>query len=266
MDRNRKGDDSVFAIFAVTCFVAYLGYRLRSLTRSGALLTVVTGTVIGFSFGWFGLYLLGVFFSTSSLASKYRSHDKKGVDEIVEKTGARDAMQVLANGGIGILCALGYQLTNDPVYLYMYVVSIAAATSDTWGSEFGVLSKLKPRFMFTFKRVEPGTSGAVSTFGTVMSMFGALLIVISSLVFIDLSITLLLLLWVIGLTGSMIDTLLGATVQRTFRCTVCGKLTEQKIHHDVPTSYVSGWRFLGNDAVNFLSVCGATLICFFVFG
>ncbi|WP_312049561.1 DUF92 domain-containing protein, partial [Exiguobacterium profundum] len=93
----------MFAIFAVTSFVAYLGYRLRSLTRSGALLTVVTGTVIGFSFGWFGLYLLGVFFSTSSLASKYRSHDKKGVDEIVEKTGARDAMQVLANGGIGIL-------------------------------------------------------------------------------------------------------------------------------------------------------------------
>ncbi|ACQ69487.1 MULTISPECIES: DUF92 domain-containing protein [Exiguobacterium] len=256
----------MFAIFAVTCFVAYLGYRLRSLTRSGALLTVVTGTVIGFSFGWFGLYLLGVFFSTSSLASKYRSHDKKGVDEIVEKTGARDAMQVLANGGVGILCALGYQLTNDPVYLYMYVVSIAAATSDTWGSEFGVLSKQKPRFMFTFKRVEPGTSGAVSTFGTVMSMFGALLIVISSLVFIDLKVTHLLLLWVIGLTGSIIDTLLGATFQRTFRCTVCGKLTEQKIHHDVPTTYVSGWHFLGNDAVNFLSVCGATLICFLVFG
>ena len=255
----------MFAIFAVTCIVAFLGYRLHSLTVSGALLTIVTGSLIGFSFGWFGLYLLGVFFSTSSLASKYRSRDKGAVDDIVEKTGARDAMQVLANGGVGILCALGYLLTKDIVYLYMYVVSIAAATSDTWGSEFGVLSKQKPRFMFTFKRVEPGTSGAVSTFGTFMSVLGALLIVVSSLLFIELSVPMLLALWGIGLSGSVIDTLLGATAQRKFRCTVCGKLTEKRVHHQTSTKYVSGWRFLGNDAVNFLSVFGATLICFFVF-
>nr|WP_240542727.1 DUF92 domain-containing protein [Exiguobacterium qingdaonense] len=229
------------------------------------MLTVVTGTLIGYAFGWFGLYLLGVFFSTSSLASKYRSRDKKEVDEIVEKTGARDAVQVLANGGVGILCALGYMISGDHVYMYMYIVSIAAATSDTWGSEFGVLSNRKPRFMFTFKRVEPGTSGAVSTFGTVMSMFGALLIVSSTLLFIELDVALFFALCGIGLSGSVIDTLLGATVQRKFRCTVCGKLTEKKIHHRVPTTYVSGWRFLGNDAVNFISVFGATVICFFVF-
>lgn len=255
----------MFAIFIVTCVVAYLGYRLHSLTLSGALLTVVTGTVIGLSFGWFGLYLLGVFFSTSSLASKYRSRDKRGVDDIVEKTGARDAIQVLANGGVGILCALGFLYTKDYVFLYMYIVSIAAATSDTWGSEFGVLSSHRPRFMFTFKRVEPGTSGAVSTFGTMMSIVGAFVIVLSSVLFIEVDLQLFLMLWAIGLSGSIIDTLLGATVQRKFRCDVCGKLTEKKIHHQVPTIYVSGSRLLGNDAVNFLSVFGATMICFFVF-
>ncbi|MCT4785760.1 DUF92 domain-containing protein [Exiguobacterium aestuarii] len=256
----------MFAIFVVTCIVAFLGYRLRSLTLSGAILTVITGVLIGLSFGWFGLYLLGVFFSTSSLASKYRSRDKVSVDEIVEKTGARDAIQVLANGGVGILCALGYLLTDDVVYLYMYIVSIAAATSDTWGSEFGVLAKRKPRFMFSFREVEPGTSGAVSTFGTVMSVLGAFMIVCSSLLFVELDLALLLALWGIGLSGSVIDTLLGATVQRKFRCTVCGKLTEKNIHHQVPTTYVSGWRVFGNDAVNFLSVFGAAMICFFVFG
>ncbi|WP_214701853.1 MULTISPECIES: DUF92 domain-containing protein [unclassified Exiguobacterium] len=256
----------MFAIFVVTCIVAYLGYRLQSLTFLGAILTVLTGTLIGLSFGWFGLYLLGVFFSTSSLASKYRSRDKEGVDDIVEKTGDRDAIQVLANGGVGILCALGYLLTENFVYVYMYIVSIAAATSDTWGSEFGVLSKNKPRFMFTFKRVEPGTSGAVSTFGTFMSIIGAFVIVISSILFVQMDVALLLMLWGIGLSGSVIDTLLGATLQRKFRCTVCGKLTEKKVHHQVSTTYVSGWRLLGNDAVNFISIFGATLICFFVLG
>lgn len=254
----------MFAIFVVTCLVAYIGYRLNSLTWSGMFLTVITGTVIGFSFGWFGLYLLGVFFSTSSLASKYRSRDKKAVDEIVEKTGARDYVQVLANGGVGILCAIGFIVTKDVVWQYMYIVSIAAATSDTWGSEFGVLAKRKPRFMFSFRTVEPGTSGAVSTFGTVMSIAGAGLIVGACVPIMDMSWTITILLWAIGLSGSVIDTVLGATVQRKYRCVVCYKLTEKRVHHSIATEYVSGWRILGNDAVNFLSVLSATLICFSV--
>lgn len=265
MDRVRKGSHSMYAIFIVTCIVAFIGYRLHSLTWSGALLTVVTGTAIGYGFGWFGLYLLGVFFSTSSLASKYRSRDKREVDEIVEKTGARDAVQVLANGGIGILCALGYVLTSDLVWQYMYIASVAAATSDTWGSEFGVLAKSKPRFMFTFREVEPGTSGAVSTFGTVMSLLGAGLIVLASTPFLEWDISVFVVLWVVGLSGSLIDTLLGATVQRKYRCVICGKMTEKRVHHGAETEYVSGWRFLGNDAVNFLSILSAAFVCFFVF-
>lgn len=255
----------MFAIFIVTCFVAFAGYRLHSLTWSGALLTVVTGTMIGWAFGWFGLYLLGVFFSTSSLASKYRSRDKKEVDEIVEKTGARDYVQVLANGGVGIMCAIGYLVFEETVWIMMYIASIAAATSDTWGSEFGVLSKRKPRFMFTFKTVEPGTSGAVSTFGTVMSIAGGGLIILASMPFMSFGWSTFLLLWVVGLSGSVIDTLLGATVQRKYRCVVCGKLTEKRMHHGTPTAYVSGWRFLGNDAVNFLSIFLAAWICFSLF-
>ncbi|WP_138859252.1 MULTISPECIES: DUF92 domain-containing protein [Exiguobacterium] len=252
----------MLAIFLVTCLVAFAGYRLRSLTRSGAVLTVVTGTVIGYGFGWFGLYLLGVFFSTSSLASKYRSRDKEPVDEIVEKSGPRDFVQVLANGGIGMATALGMLLTPNDAWLFAYIASIAAATSDTWGSEFGVLAKQKPRSILTFREVEPGTSGGVSPFGTFMSVAGATVIIVASLPFIDMSLRFAGLLIALGLTGSVVDTLLGATVQRKFRCRVCGKLTEKKVHHHEPTTYVSSWRFLGNDAVNFLAIASAAAISF----
>lgn len=252
----------MFAIFLVTCLVAMAGYRLRSLTRSGAILTVVTGTVIGYGFGWFGLYLLGVFFSTSSLASKYRSRDKAPVDEIVEKSGPRDFVQVLANGGIGIVTALGMVFLPSDAWLFAYIASIAAATSDTWGSEFGVLAKQKPISIKTFRTVEPGTSGGVSVFGTLMSVAGATIIVLSSLPFIEIDVAFALALIALGLSGSVVDTILGATLQRKYRCNVCGKLTERKVHHHVPTAYVSGLRFLGNDAVNFLSIATAATISF----
>lgn len=252
----------MFAIFVVTCMVAFAGYRLHSLTRSGAVLTVVTGTVIGYGFGWFGLYLLGVFFSTSSLASKYRARDKAPIDEIVEKSGPRDFVQVLANGGIGMVTAFGMVLLPNDAWLFAYIASIAAATSDTWGSEFGVLAKRKPRSIRTFREVEPGTSGGVSVFGTIMSIVGATVIIVASLPFIEIDVTFALVLIALGLSGSVVDTLLGATVQRKYRCRVCGKLTEKKVHHREPTVYVSGWRFLGNDAVNFLSIAAAATISF----
>ncbi len=257
--------DSMFAIFLVTCLVAYAGYRLKSLTRSGVVLTVVTGTVIGYGFGWFGLYLLGVFFSTSSLASKYRASEKAPVDEIVEKSGPRDHIQVLANGGIGMVTALGMAVTANEAWLFAYIVSIAAATSDTWGSEFGVLAKKKPRSILTLRPVEPGTSGGVSLYGTLMSIVGAATIVLAVYPFMTLGFEVTLALIVLGLVGSVVDTLLGATVQRKYRCQVCGKLTEKQQHHGRATQYVSGWRWLGNDAVNFTSIATAALLCFFVF-
>lgn len=255
----------MLAIFLVTCFVAMAGYRLHSLTLSGAVLTVVTGTVIGFGFGWFGLYLLGVFFSTSSFASKYRARDKKLVDDIVEKSGPRDFLQVLANGGIGMVTAIGMAFTSNEAWLFAYVVSIAAATSDTWGSEFGVLASSRPRSVLTLREVEPGTSGGVSAFGTLMSVAGAMCIVLASFPFLHVGVTTLILLIVIGLSGSVVDTLLGATVQRKYRCQTCKKMTERKVHHGEATVYVSGWHFLGNDAVNLLAIASAATLGFFVF-
>ncbi|TCI46270.1 DUF92 domain-containing protein [Exiguobacterium sp. SH3S2] len=255
----------MLSIVLVTCLVALAGYRLRSLTFSGAILTIVTGTVIGFGFGWFGLYLLGVFFSTSSLASKYRARDKASVDDIVEKSGPRDFVQVLANGGIAMLTAIGMAMTSNEAWLFAYVVSIAAATSDTWGSEFGVLASRRPRSVLTLREVEPGTSGGVSPFGTLMSIAGATIIVLASLPFLNITMGTLFLLIALGLSGSVVDTLLGATVQRKYRCRTCRKLTEKKLHHGEATDYVSGWRFLGNDAVNFLAIASAAAIGFLVF-
>jgi uncharacterized membrane protein len=55
-----------------------------------------------------------------------------------------------------------------------------------------------------------------------------------------------------GLSGSLFDSLLGATVQQIYYCPVCQKETEKKQHRcGTRTSFLRGWRWLNNDGVNF---------------
>lgn len=251
-------------ITLTSVIVAVLAYRASMLTKGGMVFTVFTGMLVGAAFGFFGLLLLGVFFVSSSLASKYRHREKRRAEEIVEKAGARDQWQVLANGGVAWALSVAMIIAPSPVWLYGFTASLAAAASDTWASELGVLAKRNPRSVLTFRRVEPGTSGAVSWYGTAMSFTGSLLITFVSFLFVEMNGAVFLVVLVSGLIGSMVDTLLGATLQRKFRCVVCGKGTEKTVHHGKATQYVSGIRWLGNDAVNFLSNAFATLFCLLV--
>nr|WP_308936637.1 DUF92 domain-containing protein [Exiguobacterium sp. SL14] len=68
----------------------------------------------------------------------------------------------------------------------------------------------------------------------------------------------------IGVLGSLLDTLFGAVWQRVYQCVVCGERTEKREHHGQPTTYVSGIRFLGNDAVNVMTSGLASGIGFIV--
>ena len=66
-----------------------------------------------------------------------------------------------------------------------------------------------------------------------------------------------------GFLGSLVDTILGATLQSTFVCPSCEKITEKTYHYhevDVKTQHMNGIRLIDNDAVNFLSGTVASLI------
>ncbi len=244
--------DQLLVIGFIAIFSAVSGY-FKLLKPSGAFSAFLTGLLIWAGFGLKGLILLGVFFLTSSLLSRYKSKVKEHLGEIHEKGSARDWAQVAANGGTAALAGMSNFILPDPVWLIVLAISIASANADTWASELGVLSKQQPVSIKSFKRVPSGTSGAVSGFGTIATAAGSLVIALTAGYLFGMGSGWVFLVFLFGVAGSLLDTLLGAYLQAGFQCVRCHLPTEKLIHCSIPTKQISGFSRINNDAVNFIS-------------
>jgi uncharacterized protein (TIGR00297 family) len=152
--------------------IAALAYWRGSLAVSGALGALLVGTIIyGFG-GWVWGVVLALFFVSSSLLSHYKEREKRAVAEKFDKGHRRDIGQVLANGGAGALVALLHGIFPSPLWLPLFLGTMATVTADTWATELGTLSKRPPRLITTGRVVPVGTSGGISLFGTAVSFVG----------------------------------------------------------------------------------------------
>ena len=246
----------------LSAVIGYVGYRRQSLSGSGVAGAVLVGTII---FGLGGLpwgFLLVVFFVSSSALSHFKEAGKAEVAEKFSKGGRRDLAQTLANGGVGALAAIGNALWPHPLWWAGFVGAIASVNADTWATELGVLSRRAPRLITTGQPVEPGTSGGLTATGTLAALGGAALIGLVAAGFdlvtgrvVAWAAWLILIAAAAGLLGSLVDSLLGATVQAIYYCDACGKETERHPLHGcgAPTRQIRGWCWMNNDRVNFLS-------------
>jgi uncharacterized protein (TIGR00297 family) len=240
--------------------IAVTAWRLGSLSDSGAVAAAILGGLI---FGLGGLpwaVLLLTFFISSSLLSRAFKRRKAAFDEKFSKGSRRDAGQVLANGGLGVLLVIAASVWPHPIWFVAYAGTLACVNADTWATEIGVLSRSAPRLITTGRQVEGGTSGGISALGTLAAWLGAALIGavawLSSGGFSSSNAAA----WLVaaslaGLAGCLFDSLLGATVQSIYHCPACQKETERHPLHTcgAPTTPLRGWAWLNNDGVNFLS-------------
>ena len=242
--------------------VTLVGRRRGSLSRSGALVAVPVGSIVVAGGGWWWGVLLVVFFATSSVLPRLRKRERAQVTEIAARGDERDAVQVLANGGLAAMLAATAPLVSTDVRAALFAAfagAVAAVTADTWATELGAFSRVPPRSLTNGRPVAPGTSGGISPLGTGAAAVGALAIAATAAAGQAASwapaatdgVRLLLGVTVAGFAGSLVDSLLGATVQATYRCPRCASSTEQRVHRcGTPTIPERGLAAIDNDVVN----------------
>ena len=152
----------------------------------------------------------------------------------------------------------------------MYIAHYACAAGDTWASEVGILASSRPRLVTTLfmRAVPPGTNGGMSILGTTASALGGLFIGFSFYVMSLLmgesapasQFPMVPLGLVCGLLGSIIDSLLGGTVQVTYYSHKKRKVVITLDTQDPSIEHVCGCDLLSNESVNAVSIA-VTMLC-----
>lgn len=255
--------------FILAFLISWVAWKTRSLTKKGMWAAILVGGIL-FSSGqisWSVLIL--AFFLTSSLLTTGVSKLNQAESLSSLRPYMRDWGQVLANGSLGaILAVINWIHPGWTWPLIAYIGAMAAVTADTWATELGTLSRIRPRLITSGEKVDPGTSGGITPLGTISSLAGSTsIILVASFVFsISLPGKDLLFLIFAGLGGSLFDSILGATAQAIYYCPHCEKETEHHPTHSchTQTKRIRGWSWLNNDGVNFLSsLIGAGLAVMF---
>ena len=256
-------------------FVAgVLSFMRKSVDVTGAAAGAVVGTVIFVSAGPLLWLLLAAFVVSSSAFTRFRESEKRWLGAVQEKGGRRDMVQVLANGGVGMLMALLLRLTLWPGFALGLAAAFASANADTWASEIGVLSRRTSVSLIPPRRVPRGVSGGVTLLGLFASLCGSLLVaLIFGLENLNGTKSLARLAVLIGFTtaagilGSLIDSVLGSTVQAQYEepkelhgGPASLVVTERRISRGAANVLIHGVPFITNDVVNFLSTAYAAAI------
>eukprot|EP00164_Ancoracysta_twista_P007728 GFYU01011023.1.p1 GENE.GFYU01011023.1~~GFYU01011023.1.p1 ORF type:complete len:296 (-),score=68.27 GFYU01011023.1:175-1062(-) len=280
----------------VGCLLSLHGLRKKSLDKSGSVSAFFVGSLSYCASINMGTVLI-LFYLSSSKLTKWQAEKKKEREADYKEGGQRNWVQVLSNAGFATLVALVYiyacrlegvdgettfDLKRRPLTTYLsilYLAHYSCCNGDTWSSEVGIVSRTKPRLITTWREVPHGTNGGVTPLGLQAAAAGGLFIgVVSYIVGLvlvlcsgDSSVTVdgymraqwpvILVCLVGGLGGSMIDSILGATLQFS------GLDADSKKAVNEPgpgVIHTSGADILSNHQVNWISAMLTAFLSVFV--
>lgn len=246
----------------VAAAIVIVAHGRRSLSQSGAATALALGIICSAA-GWGWAALLIVFFVSGTLLSKYKADRKAArISGVVAKGGNRDAWQVLANGGLFSAAAALSLIHPSTAWLCIGAGAIGAAAADTWATEIGVLSSHAPRSIISWKPVMTGQSGGVTLAGTLAGVTGAVAMAVIAFV-AGWGGTAAIAAIIGGISGTTVDSILGAALQIRRWCDQCNTMTERNLHDcGTRTRAVGGLSWLDNDAVNAASTAFGALLGF----
>ena len=293
----------IASVLAIT--LAAHGYKKGSLSESGALAAFFVGFISFGTSSRFGFILILFYYTSSKLTKvkedikakledNYVSGGRRGSFQVFACSLLGTVVCILFACYIGDDCQItfGNSPSNSNLDLYfftckesraaaqlwsMYVAHYSCATADTWASELGILATRRPRLVTTLfmREVPHGTNGGVSLLGTGASIVGGAFI---GIIFWVMSLTgssdlterhtqypMILVGLLCGFIGSMIDSILGATVQATYyskekKCIVKDPKLFHQQQEKSDVEHICGVNALSNESVNFLSIFLTMLI------
>lgn len=267
-------DSIQLLIGGILAFItAVVSWKMGWLSFDGAFASFGVGLIV---FGVGGLswaIILLVFFVSSSVLSKFFKSKKIDSEKYSAKGSHRDAGQVLANGGLACLFVLLSLFFKFEWWPWVgFSAALAAANADTWATEIGALSKKLPVLITDGREVEKGTSGGISLEGILGSLGGAGVVALAACLLWPQpgggNAGIFIAIWAAGCLGSVVDSFLGATLQRVNFCPKCQKETEKEPYHTCGTEieFKRGWKWLNNDGVNFFCTLTAALTAIVLIG
>ena len=233
----------------LTPLIVMFVQKKNALTRGGVAAALVLDLTVSLTLGNRGFVLLLLFLALGILTDKLK---RKSTLQAEEKGSCRDVLQVLSNGFVPMALAVGSCFFLKEALIFAYVAVLAEALGDTAASSLGSHSK-NTFDLFKLRRCERGMSGGVSLVGTLSALgFSAVIPLVAfavNLLTLDKAAFAALLAFI----GVVFDSFLGSVFQVKYRCTICNKMTEKKVHCGAPTCFSSGIKFVTNDVVNAVS-------------
>jgi uncharacterized protein (TIGR00297 family) len=271
---------------AIAVLLAARAIKRKSLTNAGAMAAfgVGFGSVIT---GLRGFNLL-VFYQIATTATKYKKDIKATKDGTFTTSATRGPSQVLACSIIAVVLSLVHAIycgaersidfKSQPLASTLTCAILAhhsTCLADSLASELGILSTETPILITQpWRKVPAGTNGGITLWGTFWSALGGFFIgfgyvvtdYFSGIMVVPFhAVRLLLLGTVCGLVGSLIDSLLGATLQETF-----WDDDKKMVYHsdEKPNAakLLTGINLLNNEQVNLVSVALTTALGGLVIG
>ena len=221
----------ILPALVIASIFGFFGFLSRGVTRSGAIAGTTVAVLIYAGLGLGGFVTLFAVFAIAWLTTRI-GYTRKRQLGLAENRRGRNAGQVLANVAAAAIFATMAIFYRG--FAFAAVAAMAEAAADTASSEVGEPLSAEARMITTLRTVPPGTDGAVSIPGTVAGMAAAVIIAYVAVLTRAMPPFGFWLVAAAGYLGTVVDSLLGATLERAHR--------------------------LNNNAVNLLSTVAAGLI------
>lgn len=214
----------------------------KKLTVPAAIIGALIGCIVYAGGGLTGLAMMTVFFILGTAATSWKKENKLHIGQHAAHQQTRSVSQVLANAGVAGLAGLLNLLWkgHEPLPEIAMAGSLASAAADTLASELGMLYGRRFYNILTGKPDRKGLDGVVSIEGLLIGTLAAAIIAGVYMLGRGWNGPVFLIIVASGTLGNLLDSILGATLERKGRC--------------------------GNNMVNFSNTLAAAIIAGVLYG